>query len=481
MFWIDQPVGVGFSTVDSDGYVKDETDVVNDFMGFLSNLVQIFPSLASRPLYLAGEDYSAIYISYISQALMSSSKPPVQLVNIAIGNGMFGDLPYADLSTMTVLESFPQLVHFDELVYTAFASKSQLCGYSLNVTYPQADAFPPLPSSPRRSTFWSSFQNESQVPGVLYKRSDIQKRQSPSLGNELDPFYGCALFDEMIDYAANWSAPWTVGSFDLYDVSDVLNPKATFDGGIYLNNLQVREALHAPFSKNWTSLNSYPFGSTTNLSSSGNIFGDTSPPPSTFFQDLISSALNKNISIILYSGANNAISSHHSLEILIQNTTFGGTRGFARKPSTPLKDDNGTAVGIVHTERGLTYALFDNVGALVPRAAPNAAFVLFRDFVLDKSQTGTITVDSNGNTAVIGGENSAEAVDAPRVVSELFVGSATTASTIAVPAATLQAWAEFVGGNQTEASASSGRRLSVGQTPLLFVVLGLFCILYLGL
>ncbi|KAI0031339.1 Alpha/Beta hydrolase protein, partial [Vararia minispora EC-137] len=456
IFWVDQPVGVGYSTVDSDGYVNNENDVANDFTGFLTNLVKVFPSLAVRPLYLAGEDYAGVYISYISQTLMSASSPPVNLDKIVIGNGLLGDFAlYPDLSTISILESFPQLVNFDESVFNAFSSKANICGYNLGLTYPQTDPLPSLPAAPRRSRFWSSFRNNSRTPGVVYKRECNMKRQSPSLGNELDPFYGCALFDEMIDYAANFTNLWAGNAFDLFDVSNALNPKATFDGGVYFNSLQVRLALHAPFSKNWTSVNAYPFGSTTNTSSSSNIFGDPSPPPATFFENLVSAAIGKNVSVVLYSGSKNAIANHHALEVLIQNTTFAGTRGFTRKPSTTWNDDAGNVAGIVHTERGLTYALFNNVGALVPRAAPNAAYTFFRDYVLKSSSTGTITIDSNGNTAVLGGENSAAAADVPRVASAIFAGTATTVTTILAPSATVLAWQQFVDPrNSTSGSAA---------------------------
>jgi hypothetical protein len=53
--WVDQPVGTGFSTADSSGYINSEDQMGEDFLGFLRNLVQVFPSLAKRPLYLTGE------------------------------------------------------------------------------------------------------------------------------------------------------------------------------------------------------------------------------------------------------------------------------------------------------------------------------------------------------------------------------------------------------------------------------------------
>jgi carboxypeptidase D len=56
VFYIDQPVGTGFSTADSDGgYVVDEGQVASDFIGFLKNLVKVFPSVATRPVYLVGK------------------------------------------------------------------------------------------------------------------------------------------------------------------------------------------------------------------------------------------------------------------------------------------------------------------------------------------------------------------------------------------------------------------------------------------
>ncbi|KAI0322891.1 Alpha/Beta hydrolase protein [Amylostereum chailletii] len=451
MFWIDQPVGAGFSTVDSDGYAQDEDEIASDFVGFLSNLVKIFPSLAERPLYLVGEDYSGVYVSYIAKALMASSSPPVKLSKIVIGNGILGGFStYPNLATVNILESYPQLIDFDQNVFEAFQSKSHLCGYDMNLTYPQTNPLPAIASAPQRSAFWKSTLTEAANSSVMYKRAPKQKRQSPSLGPALDAFYGCALFAEMIDYASNFSSTWdgASGGLDLYDASNVLNPKATLDGGVYFNSLQVRGALHAPFSKNWTSVSTYPFGSTTNTCIHIDLHFCR---PAIFFNDLVASAASQNIEIILYSGSKNIVAHHSALEgrhIPFRsafNTTFGGARGFTRKPSTPWQDDSGNVAGITHRERGIVYALFDNVGDLIPRASPNAAFVFFRDFVLKSSSIGTITVNSDNKAVVLGGEDAANADDIPRIVTELFIGASTTESTIAMPSATAQAWKDFIG------------------------------------
>ncbi|VDC07935.1 unnamed protein product [Peniophora sp. CBMAI 1063] len=472
--WVDQPVGVGYSTVDTDGYAKDENNVLSDFIGFLTNLAEIFPSLAKRPLILAGEDYASTYIAYIAQVLATIQSPPVQLATVAMGNPLLGDISlYADLSTVSILQSMPQLINYNEGVYSAFAAKSHACGFDFNLTYPQADAIPNLVPAPRRSSFWATFRNESQEPNVVLRRSESpKKRQSPSLGNELDPFYGCALFDEMIDYATNFSSSWAAtDSFDIFDISNALSPKRTFDGGVYFNSLQVREALHAPFVKNWTSVGLYPFGSTLNTSSTANIFGDPTPMPSSLLDPLRESLSTKNISLILYSGTLNAIASHHALSVLIQNTTFGSTRGFTRQPSTPLVADSGATVGIVHTEGGITFAMFDGIASLW-RDDPGSAYGFYRDFVLARGTQGSLSVDGSGQETVLGGEDEGAREDVPRVASDIFVGAGATQGTVAAPSATVAAWASFVDAQLPQATTSAAGRSMIQRWAPALALLG---------
>jgi carboxypeptidase D len=163
------------------------------------------------------------------------------------------------------------------------------------------------------------------------------------------------------------------------------------------------------------------------------------------------------VEIILYSSGNNVIAHHRSLEILIQNTTFGGTQGFTRKPSTPWVDDNGNVAGIVHQERGILYAIFDNVGSFTPYTNPTAAHTFFREYVFNSNTTGSITIDSNNQLAVLGGEDPDVADDAPRIASRIFLGAGATQSTLVAPSATVAAWKDFLNGG---ASTSDAQGLS---------------------
>lgn len=113
-----------------------------------------------------------------------------------------------------------------------------------------------------------------------------------------------------------------------------------------------------------------------------------------FLTELASNASAHNISVVIYSGNNDFIAAHtgsesmlttHSrgaaisygrLLVAIQNTTFGGTQGFSKQPSTAWYDDSGLFAGIIHQERNWTYALFEGAGHLVPMDKPEAVYFL---------------------------------------------------------------------------------------------------------
>ncbi|KAF7350015.1 Alpha/beta-hydrolase [Mycena venus] len=88
----------------------------DQIVGFLSNLVKIFPSLATRPRYLMDESYARTYITRISLAhthtrLMRHYQP--YIIRGALGsNVVFEQLP-----TISMIETYPQLINYDLEVY----------------------------------------------------------------------------------------------------------------------------------------------------------------------------------------------------------------------------------------------------------------------------------------------------------------------------------------------------------------------------
>ncbi|KAF6761653.1 Alpha/Beta hydrolase protein [Ephemerocybe angulata] len=469
-FWIDQPVGVGHATATADGYVHDEDQIGRDFMGFLSNLVKVFPSLKTRPLHLTGESYAGMYIPYILKAYFEMSNPPVKIENIVIGDGTVAyGVVWNLLPTLSVIETFPQLIGYDPEVYKYFKQQSHLCGYDLNMTYPQTAPLPDVPlQQPRdRKIPWQLAQQNQKglhlyhTLAKRYEESDIKtlKRRDRELGRDLwkrdlslrtngtlDPWYGCFLWDMVMDYALNYTYPWNeVQNIDVYDLSDhFLNGSSTYSTKALLDPA-VRKALHAPTSKDWAL-------------STPNVFGgamDPSPEPASFLDALAANASAKNVGVIMYSGNNDFLIPHLGTEVVIQNTTFGGARGFSKKPSTPWYDDSGKFAGIIHQERGWKYALFYGTGHLVPAVTPKAAYKFVRDFVLGSNPLGSV-VTLPGGTPKYAGQN-LQAAD------ELYLGAGKTESSWVAPAATRSAWKSFIA---TETATTTSSKTTSTKTSI---------------
>ncbi|KAJ7787876.1 Alpha/Beta hydrolase protein [Mycena olivaceomarginata] len=434
-FWINQPVGTGYSTSDATGYVPDEDQMGRDFMApeveFLSNIVKIFPRLAKRPLYLAGESYVGTYQPSITKTIFSTRNPPINLKKMIVRDGTLGSsATFIEVPTLTTIETYPQLIGYDSEVYNYFKTQEHLCGYDLKQTYPQEGYFPSFGtfSAGRNYKTHGSLalkrlakQNGrlSQVSNLDFdlSRRQVAKRAQEqwkhSLSNRpngtLDPWYGCFIYQELTGYALNFTFPWTLGGLDVYDIPDALNPEVRSDPTVFMNDNKTRAALHAPTSKNWLESFDFPFGGLAN----GTEFGDPSPELMVFLSELADNASERGIGIVFYSGNDDLLVAHRGTEgkyrfqLVIQNMTFGGVQGFTRKPATPFTDDQGNFAGIIHQERNLTYALFHGAGHLVPKSVPEAVFVFVREFVLGTNQTGL--VDSSGS--VVGGEDPALTAD----------------------------------------------------------------------
>ncbi|KZP30592.1 alpha/beta-hydrolase [Athelia psychrophila] len=383
--------------------------------------------------------------------------PPVRLVKIAIGDGTLGsDVAYSQAAALSVLETYPQLIDYDPVVYSHFKEQEHLCGYDLNLTYPQTGGhFPDLqfipPSDPNaygnNGTKTGALSRLSKrafvedVNSILAKRAELEevttkrgKRDLTGRSNgTIDSWYGCDLYDELIYYVVNYTYPWNASTFDVYNIPDALYPAAPQDPSVFLNDNRTRAAIHAPTSKDWALNFDYPFGN----SYAGS---DPSVESMAFLSELATNASKHNIGVVIYSGNDDSLVPHRGSEIAIQNTTFGGIQGFTRKPSTPWYDLDGTFAGIIHQERNWTYALVKGAGHQVPLYQPKAAYTLLREFILGSNRTGLVTQTSS---PAVGGESVSLAAEI-LPGGAIYVGSGTTQSTYYAPTATVKAWNAFI-------------------------------------
>ncbi|KAF4610524.1 hypothetical protein D9613_006929 [Agrocybe pediades] len=462
-FWIDQPVGVGYSTADSDAL--DEDQVGKDFMGFLGNLVKVFPSLATRPLYITGESYAGQYIPYIMKAYFSMKNPPVKIAKIAIGDGTYtSEEVFAYAPALSVIETYPQLIGYDHDVYNYFKEQSKLCHFDINLTYPQNGVIPdvhfaqpaqreiPFTLLKSKRTFFQQLKLRAADESQSLAKRDLQERDvqkenwkrdlSGRANGTIDPWYGCFLLDMYIDYAINFTFPWSLQDnpdgfpFNVYDIPDALNPKVNMDAGPFMNDPRTRSALHAPTSKDWAMQFDFTFGP-----NQGN---DPSPMSINIFNDMAKNASAQGVGVILFSGNDDSLVPHLGTEIAIQNTTFGGIQGFTRQPSTPWKNDKGEFAGVVHQERGWTYVLAYNAGHLLAQSNPVSAFTMLREFILGSNPTGLVKPGAKpGSVTVVGGEVKSLA-GVIQGGDNIYYGNGATQSTYVFPSATRASWRQFI-------------------------------------
>lgn len=88
LLYVDQPVGVGFSSVAStDHYRTDEDGVAQDFYYFLEKFIEDNPEFKGRDFYLTGVSYAGHYVPAIAAYYLKQEVQSLNLKAIAIGDG----------------------------------------------------------------------------------------------------------------------------------------------------------------------------------------------------------------------------------------------------------------------------------------------------------------------------------------------------------------------------------------------------------
>ncbi|KAL1946614.1 hypothetical protein VTO73DRAFT_14718 [Trametes versicolor] len=101
IFFLDQPVGVGFSYADFGETVETTEDAAKNIHAFLTIFFETFSDFKGRPLHLSGESYGGRYLptfaSYVydqSQVAKAEGRDTLNLTSVIIGNGI------TDISTL---------------------------------------------------------------------------------------------------------------------------------------------------------------------------------------------------------------------------------------------------------------------------------------------------------------------------------------------------------------------------------------------
>ncbi|KAF4616139.1 hypothetical protein D9613_011461 [Agrocybe pediades] len=101
IFFLDQPVGVGFSYADYGETVETTEDAAKNVHAFISIFFETFTQFSGRTFHLSGESYGGRYLPVFAseiydqnQVALREGRPAINLESVLIGNGI------TDISTL---------------------------------------------------------------------------------------------------------------------------------------------------------------------------------------------------------------------------------------------------------------------------------------------------------------------------------------------------------------------------------------------
>ncbi|KAF7338843.1 Carboxypeptidase [Mycena sanguinolenta] len=95
VFFVDQPIGVGFSYADYGEFVSTTEEAAKDIAAFVAIFFAHFSKFQGRGFHLSGESYGGRYLPVFAAEiydqnprLIKAGIPPINLTSVMIGNGM---------------------------------------------------------------------------------------------------------------------------------------------------------------------------------------------------------------------------------------------------------------------------------------------------------------------------------------------------------------------------------------------------------
>lgn len=351
VMFVDNPVGTGFSYVNTDSYVTSLDQMADQFVIFLERFFELFPEYSQDDLYLSGESFAGQHIPYIAKHILDRNKNAMtstkwNLKGLLIGNGWISPdeqyRAYLDFSyEKGIVEKNSDLAKNLEVEHAK-------CKKEWDAGEPRVDVR----------------QCEGVLQTILKETSKVEADSKRHCIN----MYDVRLRDTYPSCGMNWPP-------DLVNVTP------------YLRRKDVVEALHVNSNKatGWTEC----------TGAVGQSFRAQDSKPSI---ELLPKILEE-VPILLFSGAEDLICNHMGTEALIGNMQWSGGKGFEVTPGTwaPRRDwtFEGKDAGFWQEARNLTYVLFKDSSHMVPFDFPRRSRDMLDRFMgVDISSIGGSPTDS---------------------------------------------------------------------------------------
>lgn len=363
LLFVDNPVGTGFSYVNSNSYLHELQEMADQFIIFLEKWFEIFPEYEHDDLYLAGESYAGQHIPYIARAILDRNAKPStpknkkwNLTGLLIGNGW--------IAPVEQYQAYSKFAYAEGLIQGGTSDADR-------VDRVLSDCLAELGKPGNEERIGVSVCEE-----ILSVILDVTKT-----GNQCLNMYDIRLKDVFPSCGMNWPP-------DLAQVTP------------YLRRKEVTDALHVNPDKRtgWTECD-------------GSVSANFRVHKSKASIKLLPQLLEDKLPIVLFSGAKDMICNHLGTEDLISNMKWSGGQGFetGHEEYAPKRDwtFEGESAGYYQEARNLTYVLFYNSSHMVPFDYPRRTRDMLDRFMgVDIASIGGKPVDSQIDGEKAGSETS---------------------------------------------------------------------------
>ncbi|KAF2745607.1 alpha/beta-hydrolase [Sporormia fimetaria CBS 119925] len=350
LLFVDQPVGTGFSYVNTDSYLRELDEMAKQFIVFLEKWYALFPEYEHDDLYIAGESYAGQHIPYIAQAILKRNKEngklPWNLKGLLIGNGWISPVDqYLSYLKYAYQEG---LIKADSPAAKRIEQTQSKCVKLLNEGA-------------------SDHVDTSECEAIMVQILEETKDRGADSMKQCVNMYDIRLRDDS-SCGMNWPP-------DLTSVTP------------YLHRADVIQSLHINPDKKtgWQECNG---------AVSAHFRARNSKPSIQFLPELL-----KEVPITLFSGDRDLICNHLGTESFIESMEWNGGKGFELSPGVyaPSRDwtFEGEPAGTYQSARNLTYVLFYNSSHMVPFDYPRRSRDMLDRFMgVDISAIGGQPSDS---------------------------------------------------------------------------------------
>ncbi|KAF9561535.1 serine carboxypeptidase [Agrocybe pediades] len=339
VFFVDQPIGVGFSYADYGETVDTTEAAAKDIAAFITIFFEHFSQFKGRPFHMAAESYGGHYIPIFASEVYDQSKrlveagmAPINLKSIMIGNGntdMSVKFPsYYDIACTNA--SLPPIL--DVKTCTRMKQTVPRCQrWFKDACIDQLDA-----SSCQAAYAFCDEELSNPILDSGINPYDISRQ----CGGEIMEALCYPVTKHIVDY------------LNRQDIRSLIGVDATF-GNFTIVSLDVNEAFERRL----------------------DVFHPT--------QYYVSALLERGIKTLIYVGTYDAMCNHVANEQWPRLLEWTGQKEFA---GTPLREwfVDGEKVGVTRSAKGLTYLTVDGAGHMVPFDKPVVALEMLRRWLSGK-------------------------------------------------------------------------------------------------